>query len=71
VHVLSWHQIQTEHDLDEALQQVQEAGWIPDKTVRLCVICDGAEWIWKHVQTLFPDTCQVLDYYHCKDSMLA
>jgi len=67
VHVLSWHQIQTEHDLGEALQQVQEAGLIPDKTVRLCVICDGAEWIWKHVQTLFPDACQVLDYYHCAE----
>lgn len=67
VHVLSWHQIQTEHDLGEVLQQVQEAGLIPDKTVRLCVMCDGAEWIWKHVQTLFPDACQVLDYYHCSE----
>jgi hypothetical protein len=35
--------------------------------VRLCVICDGAEWIWKHVQTLFPGACQVLDYYHCSE----
>lgn len=43
VHVLSWHQIQNEHDLGKALQQAQEAGLIPDKTVRLCVIGDGAE----------------------------
>jgi len=33
--------------------------------VRLCVVCDGAEWIWKHVQALFPQARQVLDYYHC------
>ena len=67
VHVLSWHQVQTEHELGEALRQVKEAGLIPEETVRLCVICDGAEWIWKHVQSLFPGACQVLDYYHCSE----
>jgi hypothetical protein len=67
VHVLSWHQVQTEAELGEALQQVKEAGLIPEETVRLWVICDGAEWIWKHVQTLFPHACQVLDYYHCSE----
>ncbi len=67
VHVLSWHQVQTESELGEALKQVKDAGLIPEETVRLCVICDGAEWIWKHVQSLFPDACQVLDYYHCSE----
>jgi hypothetical protein len=67
VHVLSWHQVQTEGDLGEALQQLKEAGVIPEDTVRLCVIGDGAEWIWKHVQALFPHACQVLDYYHCSE----
>jgi Uncharacterised protein family (UPF0236) len=67
VHVLSWHQVQTEGALGEALQQVKDAGVIPEETVRLCVICDGAEWIWKHVQALFPQACQVLDYYHCAE----
>ena len=38
---------------------------IPEEQVRLCVVCDGAEWIWKHVQALFPQARQVLDYYHC------
>jgi hypothetical protein len=57
----------TEHELGEALRHVKEAGLIPEETVRLCVICDGAEWIWKHVQSLFPDACQVLDYYHCSE----
>ena len=64
VHVLSWHQGQTEQELGEALQQVQAAGVIPEDAVRLCMVCDGAEWIWKHVQTLFPHARQGLDYYH-------
>jgi len=65
VHVLSWHQVQNEEQLGEALQQIKEAGLIPAEQVRLCVVCDGAEWIWKHVQALFPQARQVLDYYHC------
>jgi hypothetical protein len=65
VHVLSWHQGHNEEPLGEALQQIKEAGVIPDAQVRLCVICDGAEWIGKHVQALFPQARQVLDYTHC------
>jgi hypothetical protein len=67
VHVLSWHQVQNEAQLGEALKQVKEAGLIPEEQVRLCVVCDGAEWIWKHVQALFPQARQVMDYYHCKE----
>ena len=69
VHVLSWHQVQNEEQLGEALKQVKEAGLIPEEQVRLCVVCDGAEWIWKHVQALFPQARQVLDYYHCAQSL--
>jgi Uncharacterised protein family (UPF0236) len=65
VHVLSWHQVQNDEQLGAALKQIKEAGVIPDEQVRLCVVCDGAEWIWKHVQALFPQARQVLDYYHC------
>ena len=65
VHVLSWHQVQNDQGLGEALQQVKDAGVIPEDAVRLCVVCDGAEWIWKHVQAVFPHARQVLDYYHC------
>jgi hypothetical protein len=67
VHVLSWHQVQNEQELGEALQQVKDASLIPEEAVRLCVVCDGAEWIWKHVQALFPNARQVLDYYHCAE----
>ena len=67
VHVLSWHQVQTEDQLGEALNQIKEAGVIPEDQVRLCVVADGASWIWKHVKALFPHACQVLDYYHCAE----
>ena len=63
VHVLSWHKVQNEHDLGEAWRRVKEAGLIPEQTVRLCVVCDGAECIWKHIEALFPNARQVLDYY--------
>ena len=65
VHLLSWHQVQTEEQLGEALKQIKVAGVIPEDQVRLCVVADGASWIWKHVQALFPQARQVLDYYHC------
>lgn len=31
---------------------------------RIVVIGDGAHWIWKMYEELFPDAVQVLDYYH-------
>jgi hypothetical protein len=49
VPVLSWHQVHNEEQLGKALKQIKEAGLMPDAQVRLCVVCDGAEWIWKHV----------------------
>ena len=67
VHVLSWHKVQNEQELGDALRQLKEAGLIPEDTVRLCVVCDGAEWIWKHIAELFPNARQVLDYYHCSE----
>ena len=61
VHVRSWHQVSNEQDLGEALRQGKDAGLIPEAPVRLWVVCDGAEWIWKPVQALFPHARQVLD----------
>ena len=69
VHLLSWHQVQNEAQLGKALEQVKKAGVIPEDHVRLCVVCDGASWIWKHTQSLFPSARQVLDSYHCKESL--
>ena len=65
VHLISWHQVQTEEELGEALRQIQQAGLIPEEDVRLCGIGDGAPWIWKWIKNLFPSARQILDYYHC------
>jgi hypothetical protein len=65
VHGLSGQQGQNEEQLGEALTQVKEAGVMPEEQVRLCVVCDGAEWIGKQVQALFPHARQVLDSDHC------
>ena len=67
VHLLSWHPVQNEEQLGEALKQIKDAGLIPEDQVRLCVVADGASWIWKHVKALFPGACQVLDSYHCAE----
>jgi hypothetical protein len=67
VQVLSWHQIQTDEEAAAALQQVKAAGLIPEDEVRLCVIADGARWIWKQAQALFPSAVEILDYYHCSE----
>lgn len=67
VHVLSWHQIQDHKELFAALRQVKEAGLIPEDRLRLCVVADGAHWIWQGVQQLFPTAEMTLDYYHCAE----
>lgn len=69
VHLLSWHQVQSDEELAQALRQVQAAGLIPEAQVRLCVIADGAKWIWTQVQALFPSAVQILDYYHCSEHL--
>ena len=65
VHLLSWHQIQSDEEVFAALQQVKDAGLIPEDQVRLCVVADGAPWIWNGVARLFPTAREILDYYHC------
>jgi hypothetical protein len=69
VQVLSWHQVQTDEALAAALRQVKTAGLLPEAQVRLCVIADGAHWIWKQTHTLFPSAVELLDYYHCSEHL--
>ena len=66
---LSWPQVHNAQALGEALQQGKDAGFMPQEAVRLCGGCAGAEWIWKHVQAVFPQACQVLDSYHWAESL--
>jgi hypothetical protein len=65
VHLLRGHQVQNEEQRGEALKQIKEAGLMPEASVRWCVVSDGAEWIWKHVQALFPQAYQGLDDDPC------
>lgn len=65
LHLICWHQVQTEEEMGQALQQIQQAGLIPEDRVRLCVVADGDPWIWKWVEQLFPTARQILDFYHC------
>jgi hypothetical protein len=69
VQVLSWHQVQTDDEAAGALRHVKAAGLIPADEVRLCVIADGARWIWKQAQALFPSAVEILDYYHCSERL--
>jgi transposase InsO family protein len=64
VHLPSWHQIQDDEALFAALQQVKDAGLIPEEQVRLGVLADGARWIWNRIKALFPTVEEILDSYH-------
>lgn len=67
VHLVSWHLIESDRQLASDLEKIKNAGLIPEETVRLCVIADGASWIWNRVRELFPEAKLVLDYYHCSE----
>lgn len=69
VPLLSWHQLQSQEELFAALGQVKAAGLIPAAHVRLCVIADGAAWVWDHITQLCPTARQSLDSYHCAQSL--
>lgn len=70
-HLISWHQMGSHHELAEALKTIKEAGLIPEEKVRLCVVADGADWIWNRIEELFPNARQVMDYYHCSEYLHA
>ena len=69
IHLMSWHQIGTADDLASALLAIKQAELIPEDRVRLCVVADGAAWIWNRIEQLFPTAKQVLDYYHCSEHL--
>lgn len=67
VHLISWHQVQDESEFTRGLSIIRDAGLIPEDKVRLCIIGDGAPWIWKKPFEVFPKAKQVLDFYHCSE----
>lgn len=67
LHLMSWHQVQNEEEFSEGLLKIKAAGLIPENKVRLCIIGDGAPWIWNKPLEVFPKAHEVLDYYHCSE----
>jgi len=65
IHLASWHQIQNEEQFGKDLALV--ASRIPQELVRIALLGDGADWLWKHMTACFPKGRQVLDYYHCAE----
>ncbi len=67
IHLISWHQVATDQELAQALQTIKDGGLVPEDRVRLCVIGDGAPWIWNRIHEIFPSAREVLDFYHCAE----
>jgi hypothetical protein len=40
-----------------------------ENTVRSCITADGAAWIWNLADTHFPDSVQIVDYYHARQHL--
>ncbi len=67
VHLISWHQVMSDKELAADFSKIKQAGLIPEDKVRICVIGDGAPWIWNRIQEIYPEAKKVLDYYHCSE----
>lgn len=62
IHIAGWHRIAEWEELAEDLELVAQR--IPKDKVRVVLLGDGAEWLWKVMSRSFPDARQVLDYFH-------
>jgi len=62
IHLASWHQIQDGQTIAEALGLLAKR--IPQSKVRIALIGDGASWVWNAMVTHFPQSKQILDFYH-------
>lgn len=63
ISVASWHEFQDSDTLGGALEVA--AARIPQDRVRVCLIGDGASWVWTEMVRSFPNAKQILDFYHC------
>jgi hypothetical protein len=66
INLMSWHQI-TDDVEDFREDFLKAAELIPAQKVRIVVIADGADWIWKTFKQAFPNATEVLDYFHCSE----
>ena len=65
VHIASWHQIKDISEFERDIAFI--ASRIPVEKVKLCLLGDGAPWIWNLYRRYFPEGTEVLDYYHCSE----
>ena len=42
---------------------------LTDGLKQMVWICDGATWLWKWIGSSYPDSVQILDYYHCCEKL--
>lgn len=40
-----------------------------DRLDNMVWICDGARWIWNWVDSSYPESTQILDYFHCSEKL--
>jgi len=62
VPVASWHQIQTAEAFRKDLGVIAQR--IPQDRVCICLVGDGADWVWTAMVECFPSGLQILDFYH-------
>jgi hypothetical protein len=67
VHIAGWHQVQDEEQFGRDLALA--ASRIPQEKVRIALLGDGADWLWKHMTKCFPTGRQILDFYHCSEHL--
>jgi hypothetical protein len=48
---------------------LRKVEWHTDEVTELVILADGAPWIWKWAQELYPDSVQILDFYHAKEHL--
>ncbi len=69
VQIASWHQIQNAEEFARDLNIA--ASRIPQDKVRICLLGDGASWVWRCMEEVFSGSLQILDYYHCMEQLHA
>jgi len=63
--LVSWHRLASAQEIEGDLQKI--AALIPRQRVRIALVGDGSEWVWKVLHAAFPEGREILDYYHCSE----
>lgn len=63
--LVSWHRLASAQEIGEDLQRI--AARIPRRRVRIALVGDGSQWVWKVLGAAFPEGQEILDYYHCSE----